>query len=188
MKRLAVCGVLGPCAFVAAWVVGGLRTSGYEPLRDAISQLAREGADTRPLMSAGFVAFGVLVPLWALLLRRVLGTGVAVAAAVAGLATLAVALLPLTREGGRPQDVAHAVAAGTGYVGMALTPLLAAAPLRRLGHARAAATSAVVGVVCALALVGSVLVADRSGGLQRLGLTVVDGWHVVVALWVLRRR
>jgi hypothetical protein len=46
----------------------------------------------------------------------------------------------------------------------------------------------VVGVVSAVALVGSVLVMDRSGGLQRLGLTVVDAWHVVVAVWVLRRR
>jgi hypothetical membrane protein len=188
VRVAAVCGILGPSAFVGAWLLGGLQTEGYEPLRDAISQLAREGAQTRPLMNTGFVAFGVLIPVWAVLLRRVLGTGVAAAATVAGVATLAVGLLPLTREGGQPQDVAHAVAAGTGYVGMALTPLLAVAPLRRLGHARAAATSAVVGGVSVLALVGSVLVAQRGGGLQRLGLTVVDAWHVVVAVWVLRRR
>ena len=188
MRAWAVCGIAAPCAFVSAWVVAGLTTEGYEPLRDAISQLAREGADARPLMSAGFVAFGVLIPAWAVLLRRVLGTGVAIAATVAGLATLGVALLPLTREGGQPQDVGHAVVAGLGYVGMALTPLLAVAPLRRLGLTRAAAASGVVGLVSAVALVGSVLVAQRSGGLQRLGLTVVDAWHVVVAVWVLRRR
>jgi hypothetical membrane protein len=188
VRLAAVCGVLGPSAFVGAWLLGGLQTQGYEPLRDAISQLAREGADTRPLMNTGFVVFGLLIPVWALLLRRVLGTGVAVAATVAGLATLAVGLLPLTREGGQPQDVGHAVAAGIGYIGMALTPLLAVAPLRRLGHTRAAATSAVVGIVSATALVGSLLVAQRAGGLQRLGLTVVDAWHVVVAVWVLRRR
>lgn len=185
---LALCGIAGPCAFVGAWLLAGLQEPDYEPLRDAISQLAREGAGTRPLMTAGFVAFGVLVPLWALLLRRVLGTGVAVAAAVAGLATLGVALLPLTAQGGQPQDLGHGIAAGTGYLAMAATPLLAVAPLRRLGHARAAATSTVVGVVSLIALVGSLLVVDRSGGLQRLGLTVVDAWHVVVAGWVLRRR
>ena len=184
----ALCGITGPCAFVAAWVVAGLQTDGYSPLRNAISELAREGAATRPLMTAGFIAFGVLVTIWAVVLGRVLGRGVAAAAAVAGIATLAVAALPLTREGGRPQDVAHAVAAGTGYVGMALTPLLAARGLSRLGHERAAAASPVAGVLSALALVGSVLVADRSGGLQRAGLTVVDAWHVAVALWVLRRR
>ena len=42
--------------------------------------------------------------------------------------------------------------------------------------------------VIASVFVASVLVLDRSGGLQRLGLTVVDAWHVVVACWVLRRR
>lgn len=188
MRAAAVCGIAGPCAFVGAWVLGGLQTEGYEPLVDAISQLAREGADTRPLMNTGFVAFGVLIPVWALAVGRLLGRPVAVAVAVAGLATLAVGALPLTREGGQPQDLAHAVAAGIGYVGMALTPLLAAGPLRRLGHPRAAATSAVVGAVSVLALIGSVLILDRSGGLQRLGLTVVDAWHVVVASWVLRRR
>lgn len=188
MRMVALCGIAGPCAFVGAWLLGGLQTDAYRPVRDAISQLAREGADTRPLMTTGFVLFGLLIPVWALLLRRVLGPGVAAAATVAGLATLAVALLPLTREGGQPQDVGHAVAAGVGYVGMALTPLLAVAPLRRQGLTRAAASSTVVGAVSVLALVGSVLVTQRSGGLQRLGLTVVDAWHVVVAVWVLRRR
>ena len=188
MQIAAVCGILGPAAFVGAWLLGGLQTEGYEPLRDAISQLAREGASTRPLMNTGFVLFGVLIPVWAVLLRRVLGRGVAVAETVAGVATLSVGLLPLAREGGQPQDVGHAVAAGIGYVGMALTPLLAVAPLRRLGHTRAAATSTVVGAVSVVALIGSVLVVDRGGGLQRLGLTVVDAWHVVVAVWVLRRR
>ncbi len=187
-RAAAVCGIVGPCAFVGAWLVSGLQTDGYEPLRDAISQLAREGAETRPLMNTGFVVFGVLLPVWAVLLRKVLGTGVAIAVTVAGLATLAVGLLPLTREGGQPQDVAHGVAAGIGYVGMALTPLLAVAPLRRLGHTRAAATSAVVGAVSVVALICSVLVQQRGGGFQRLGLTVVDTWHVVVAVWVLRRR
>lgn len=188
MHVAAVCGIAGPTTFVGAWLLGGLQTDGYEPLRDAISQLAREGADTRPLMTTGLVAFGVLLPVWAVQLRRLLGTPVAAAAATAGLATLGVALLPLTREGGQPQDVGHAVVAGAGYVAMALTPLLAVGPLRRLGLTRAAATSAVVGAVSAVALVGSVLVEDRSGGLQRLGLTVVDAWHVVTAVWVLRRR
>ena len=184
----ALCGIAAPAAFVTAWAVGGLRAEGYEPLRDAISELAAEGAGTRPLMTTGLVAFGVLLPVWAVLLGRVLGSAaVRGAAVVAGVATLAGALLPLTREGGQTQDALHGVAAGIGYVAMALTPLLAAGPLRRLGHDRAAGTSAVVGVVSAAALVGTLLVEDRSGGLQRLGLAVVDLWHVAVAVWVLRR-
>lgn len=184
----AACGIVAPLAFVGAWLVGGLRTEGYDPLADAISQLAREGAPTRALMTSGFVVFGLLLPVWAFRLGRELDSrAVRNAAVVAGVATLGVALLPLTREGGQPQDVGHAVAAGIGYVAMALTPLLATGPLRRLGYERAAATSVVVGVLSALALVGTALVVDRSGGLQRLGLGVVDLWHVAAAVWVLRR-
>ena len=106
---------------------------------------------------------------------------------MAWLATLAVALLPLTREPGGGQDVAHAVAAGIGYIGMAVSPLLGGAALRRLGRPRAAALSTLVGVVSACALVAS-LVVDRSGLFQRLGLTVVDAWYVVMAGQLLRRR
>lgn len=185
----AVCGIVAPLAFIGAWLVGGLRTEGYDPLADAISQLAREGAPTRALMTSGFVVFGLLLPVWACRLGRELGSrAVRTAAVVAGVATLGVALLPLTGEGGQSQDVGHAVAAGIGYVAMALTPLLASRPLRRMGYGRAAGSSAVVGMVSAVALVGTVLVVDRSGGMQRLGLTVVDLWHVGVAVWVLRRR
>ncbi|HVM28027.1 MAG TPA: DUF998 domain-containing protein [Mycobacteriales bacterium] len=186
-----LCGIAGPTAFVGAWVVGGLVTDGYDPLQDAISRLAAEGAPTRPLMTAGLVAFGVLVPVWA----RVLGERLDSAplrrvVTVAGLATLAVAALPLTREGGTTQDALHAVAAGTGYLAMAATPLVAAPLLRRRGRTRAAAVSVAVGVLSAACLVGTLVVGEDgalgSGGLQRLGLTVVDAWHVVAAVAVLR--
>ena len=184
----ALCGIAAPTAFVSAWLVGGLRAEDYRPLTDAISDLAREGEPTRPLMTAGMIAFGVLLPVWAPVLgQRLQSAAVRNAVVVAGAATLAVALLPLTRDGDQPQDTWHAVAAGTGYLAMTATPLLAAGPLRRLGHERAAATSVVVGLVSAAGLVGCVLIEQRGGGLQRLGLTVVDVWHVVAATWVLRR-
>ena len=177
-RRLgAVCGIAGPAAFVLAWAVNGARTPGYDPLQDAISQLAREGAATRPSMTAGFVVFGLLVPVWAPVLARALGVPpLRPVVTVAGLATLAVAALPLTREGGTAQDAWHAAAAFTGYVAMAATPLVAARGLA--GRARAA--SLAVGTVSAAALVASVVV-DGGGALQRLGLTVVDAWHVAVA-------
>ena len=183
----ALGGIAGPVAFVSGWVVNGLRTPGYDPLTEAISQLAREGAPTHTAMTACFVGFGVLMPLWARTVARELeAPALRPVVTVAGLATLLVAALPLTREPGGTQDLLHAVAAGTGYVAMALTGLIAAPALRRRGAKAAAAASAGVGVVSVLALIGTLLV-DGSGGLQRLGLTVVDTWHVVVAVWVLRR-
>lgn len=184
----AACGIAAPVAFVGGWLVNGLLTKGYDPLSDAISQLAREGASTRPAMTACFVAFGLLLPVWAGPLARELDApALRPVVTVAGLATLAVAALPLTREPGGTQDLLHGIAAGTGYVAMALTPLIAAVALRRSGRNAAAAASLAVGAVSAGALVGT-LVVDGSGGVQRLGLTVVDAWHVVVATWVLSRR
>jgi hypothetical protein len=194
----AACGILAPSAFVGAWLVAGSLLPGYDPLQDPISRLAGEGAAPRPLMTAGMVAFGVLVPVWARTLGERLGSsalsGVVTAA---GVTTLAVAALPLTADGGSVQDLLHALAAFCGYVAMATTPLVAAPLLRRRGHGRAAVVSVVVGVVAAVALAGSVLAGAvegsavpgeevGSGGLQRLGLTVVDAWHVAAAAAVLR--
>lgn len=187
-RAAALCGVAGPVAFVGGWLLNGLRTDGYDPRVDAISQLAREGAPTRLSMTVCFVVFGVLVPLWAPTVARVVGApALRWSVTVAGLATVAVAALPLTREPGGTQDLLHALAAGTGYVAMALTPLLAVGGLRRQGLRTAATVSALTGVVSAGALVATV-VASSSGLFQRLGLTVVDLWHGVVASWVLLRR
>lgn len=186
----AACGVAAPAAFVGAWLVAGARRPGYDPLVEAISQLAREGTASRPLMTTGFVAFGVLLPAWAPTLASHLpARGLRATVATAGLTTLAVAALPLAREPGGLPDALHAATAGTGYLAMALTPLIAAPVLRRRGHRVAAALSVAVGVVSAGSLVGTLLVGDGglvggrlgSGGLQRLGLTVVDLWHVAAA-------
>lgn len=187
-RTAAACGIAGPVAFVGGWLVNGLRTDGYDPVVQAISQLARDGAPTQPVMTACFVTFGLLMPVWAPTVARQLGApALRPAVTVAGLATLAVALLPLTREPGGTQDQMHALSAGTGYVAMALTPLIAAVALRRSGRTTAAALSVLTGAVSAGCLVATV-VAEQSGLFQRLGLGVVDLWHVVVATWVLTRR
>lgn len=176
-RSALLCGVLGPTAFVGAWLAAGLLRPAYDPVSQAISQLARQGAPGRELMTAGFAAFGVLVPVYA----RALPPGARQAATVAGLATLAVAALPLSRAGGQAVDTWHAVAAGTGYAGQVAAPLLGARhlPRRPLSYAVAA-----LALAC---LVGSVLLPDLTGLLQRTGLTVVDAWFVAVAVHLLRR-
>ena len=153
MKRrvLAIGGIVGPAAFVAAWVVLGARKTGYNPIEDHISRLAAQGVPERPAMTAGFLAFGVSLPLYSLALRSRLGGYAWATAAATGIATVAVAAFPLDGPVG---DTAHAVAAGSGYATLAATPLLAALPLHRLGRVGWSRASLVAGSVSAGCLVG----------------------------------
>jgi hypothetical protein len=177
-------GVVGPAAFVAAWATGALvDRDGPSPVHDAISRLAAVGADTRGLMTAGFTAFGLGVPVAAFALRRTLGAAASLSATVAGLATLAVAATPLDRSSS--VDTWHAAAAGLGYVALAATPLLAARPLGRAGRSRLARAGIAAGTVSGVLLATST-VAGPTGLLQRTGLGVVDAWLVAMSASMLR--
>lgn len=179
MRRLLLLGgVVGPTAFVGAWLTGGLLRDGYRPTVDTISRLAEQGVPTQPLMTAGFVAFGVLVPLFA---TQVDSRALKVAATTSGLATLAVACTPLSRDGGTTVDSLHYVSALVGYVGQAASPWAGASLLPRPALSRA------LSVACATALVASIVDAEHAGLWQRLGLTLVDAWFVVLAVRLLRR-
>ncbi len=182
--RRAWGGIIGPAAFISAWAAGGAIRSGYSPVEDAISRLAALGASTRPLMSAGFVAFGVGVPLYATALRRALPGPAWTAAVATGLATVGVAATPL--DSSEAIDTLHGVFAGTGYATLAATPLLAARPLAAAGHRWAAATSLALGAAAAACLAAT-LVGERHGLWQRLGLTIGDAWLLASAAWMLRR-
>ena len=171
-------GAVGPAAFVGAWLTGGLLRDGYRPTVDTISRLAEQGVPTQPLMTAGFVAFGVLLPLFATQLEP---RALRVSATTSGLATLAVACTPLSRDGGTTVDSLHYVSALVGYVGQAASPWAGASQLRRPPLSRALA------VACGAALVASLVDADHAGLWQRLGLTLADGWFVVLAVRLLRR-
>lgn len=180
-RRLgALAGIGAPASFITGWVVGGLSAKDYDPLRDAISQLARIGAPTRPLMTAGFLGFSALAPFWAKTLSDSLGEPrVRTAINTAALGTLAVAALPLGASFG---DGPHAAAAGVSYLAMAATPALGAQGLT--GNAKKASNA--VSSVGAFALVAS-LTGRYDGGFQRLGLTAVDVWYVAMAVRELRR-
>ncbi len=172
-------GIVGPVAFVGAWVSAGLVKDGYSPVSDTISRLAEQGASTRPLMTAGFVGFGVLMPLYARELGRALGSpGVRTAVTVSALGTLAVAAFPVTPEGGTPADTVHYFAAGAAYVANVVAPLLAA---RRLPRGRARLASCAAAAAIGAALLGSVIAESHVGLLQRTGLTLFDAWAVVFA-------
>ncbi|QYG92606.1 DUF998 domain-containing protein [Iamia sp. SCSIO 61187] len=174
--------VLGPVAFIAAWVVAGARTPGYEPLRDAISRTAADGAPQRHVMSTGFVLYAVGSAAGAVALRRAIPGPAWVASAVNGVATVGVALTPL--EHSSALDAAHAVTATTCYVSLALTPLLAARPLADAGHRRAAAASVATGAIVAACLAATAFT-ESSGLPQRLGLTTGDAWLIATGVAIL---
>lgn len=181
--RAAWGGIVGPAAFVSAWLAGGALRRGYSPVNDAISQLAAVGTSTRPLMTAGFVGFGIAVPVYAVALRASLPGPAWTTAVGTGLATLAVASFPL----GVSSTVAsfHNGSAGIGYITMAATPLLAARPLAAAGHRRAAGASVAVGVASGLCLAAT-LFGPAHGLFQRVGLSLGDAWLAVSAVWILR--
>jgi len=180
VRVAALGGVLGPVAFVAAWTAGAIVTDDpYSSVDDAMSRLAAVGADSRALMTAGFVCFGVGLPVYAWALRAVVPGRAWIAAAATGLATLAVAVAPLDRSAA--VDRWHGVFATVGYVTLTATPLLAAGPLNRQGHRALALLGAVAAAVAAGSLVLTLTPLPR-GLFQRLGLSAADVWIVASAL------
>lgn len=180
-RVLALGGIVGPVSFIAAWSILGARKPGYNPIEDHISRLAAQGVTERPAMTAGFVAFGVGLPLYAVALRRAVDGPAWVAAAATGIATLGVAAFPLDGPAG---DGAHAAAAGLGYATLAATPLLAARPLARAGLPRWSVFSWAAGAGSAACLLATTA-GPVTGLLQRAGLTIGDAWIVAsaAAMW-----
>jgi hypothetical membrane protein len=174
-RWLAACGIAGVVGFVTAWAACGALRDGYSPIDDAISELAEVGAPNRFWMTAGFVAFGVGVPLYARALRAAVAGSAWIAAVITGLATLGVAATPLGRF-----DTAHGVFAVVGYASLAMTPLLAAPTFRRAGADGWAHASIACGAGSAVFLMTSSFVRGH-GAAQRLGLLVTDAWIVATA-------
>ena len=184
VRAAALGGVIGPAAFIGAWLTGAAVTSPpYSSTQDAISRLAAVGSDTRWLMTAGFVTFGLSLPAYATALRDAVPGRAWIAATATGLATLAVAVTPLDRS--QTIDRLHGVFAGFGYLTLAATPLLAAAPLAAMGHRRLARSGVAAGAASAVALVLTTT-SLPTGLFQRVGLTVTDAWIVASAV-ALRR-
>jgi hypothetical protein len=136
-------------------------------------------------MTAGFIVFGVGVSAYAVALRDSLPGWSWITAAATGLATLGVAAAPLGRSSAG--DTVHGVFAGAGYVTLALTPLLAARPLRRAGRPLLANLAVAAGSLAGISLLATTA-SDANGFFQRLGLTIGDVWIVVTAIEILRDR
>jgi hypothetical membrane protein len=179
-RVLAACGIVGVGGFAMAWIGTGWTRDGYSPVSDAISRLAGVDAPGRNWMTAGFVVFGIGVPLYAHALRKAVPGPAWITATLTGLATLGVAATPLGAA-----DAAHYVFAIIGYATLAATPLLTARSFRHIGAMRWAAWSTACGTASAIFLALSAL--DPAHGLtQRIGLSITDGWIVATA-WSMAR-
>jgi len=183
-RLLAAAGVVGPCVFIADWAILGTRAKDYSPVSDAISELARMHASTRPAMTAGFLVFAAALPTYAVALRQSLPGHAWKFAAANGVATLGVAAFSL----GTPTfgDI-HGAFAGLAYASLAATPVAASVALRRAGHKALARTSIAAGLLCAAALVTSVAGPGHVHGVfQRIGLTIGDVWIIASAIGMMR--
>lgn len=110
---------LAPVAMIGGWTAAAAAQERFDPVRETISALAATGATAPWIMTAGLAGTGLAHLVTAAGLRPARRAG-RVLHAVGGLATLAVAALPL--------DVAphaHGVAAGVAFVALALWPALA---------------------------------------------------------------
>jgi hypothetical membrane protein len=175
-------GIIGPLAFVAAWASLGATRSGYDPTDEPISRLAEVGASTRPVMTVGFLIFGLGVAAYSVVLHPRLPRS-AYAALVTSAASIGVALFPLGASIG---DDPHAVMAFVAYSSLVAQPLLAVVPLRDDGLDAAAGIALALAAVSGVALVMSVAVSYGQGGWQRIGLTAGDVWIVGTAVWLIR--
>ena len=182
-RPMAVGGVAGPAAFVAAWAFLGAGQPGYSPIDDPISRLAAIGAPTRAPMTAGLLAFGAGVAAYASALAAALPGGAALAAGATAAGAQGIAALPLAPGTG---SVTHDVVAGLAYASLAATPLLAARGLHVRGLRLPARLSTAVGVASAAALAAGTVVPRGGGLLQRLGLTLGHAWIAASAVWMLR--
>jgi hypothetical membrane protein len=179
VRLAALGGLVGPLLFILTWAAASTIEAGYSPSDDAISELAAIGADTRALMTTGFVAFALCVIPYAMAMRRALAGPAWMAAAGTGVATLLVAAIPLGRSTGT--DHLHGIVAVVGYTALAVTPLLAIRPLLNRGNRGIARLSLVTATVSGTALLLSD-VTPLTGLFQRIGLTVGQAWIVGSAL------
>lgn len=177
---------MGPAGFIGAWVIGATVTAApYSSINDAISRLAAVDSDVRWLMTAGFVTFGLSLPVYAYALRSTVPGRAWITAAATGLATLAVAAAPLDHSD--TVDRLHGIFAGLGYLTLAATPLLAAPSLLAMGHRRLALSGLAAGLTSAIAL-ALTTISFPTGIFQRVGLSVSDAWIFATALAISRDR
>ena len=189
---LALAGVLQPVLlFGGSFLLGALRP-GYEPVRDAISELGEQGAANAWLWDlGGFGGMALLYALYSVAIRAAFGGGwlfrlvliQAIASAGSGLFSCDPGCPPV------PQSTSmwgHTISGLTYFAITSVIPFVAWRTFRARTEWRSLApVSLGVGVILALLFViGPTLGPDRVGVWQRIDLAVAYAWQIVVALHV----
>jgi hypothetical membrane protein len=185
VRLAALGGVAGPVAFLVACILASMSSPRYSSSNDAISELAAVGADSRALMTGGFIALALCALPYAMALRSALGGRAWITAVQTGLALLLVAAIPLGRS--TATDHFHGIAAMVGYVTLAVTPLLAIRPLVVRGYRGVAC----LGIATSTMSVTAVVLSDTTpltGLFQRVGLTAGLVWVAGSSLAMACRR
>lgn len=186
-----VAGAVGVIGYVSAWALAGVWTEGYDPTRQAISELFALDAAARPawVVRAALVVTGVVLLPFGWALHVILpGKGLAgpILASISGVATALIVAFPCTAGcpgiGASTTDTWHTIVAGTGYATLVLAPV--AFGVRMRGHDdRFAALSITMGLIAGLGFVArSFGVGSELTGLsQRVFNTLADAWYVIAA-------
>jgi hypothetical protein len=199
----ALCGVLGPVAFTAAWLIAQRRQDEYQVRHEHISGLAAKDANDPLVMTAGFAALGGCTVAFASALERRLGPRAGAGPAligVAGLATIVAGLFRRDRRSnfparGEPEgqswendvhDSAAVVGGVAGPLGLvALAPRLARdAAFRDLARPALGAAGASAGISTWFL---RDVVRPGNGLLQRANVTIPLAFMARLALRMLRQ-
>ena len=200
----ALCGVIGPAAFTAAWLVAQRRQDEYQVRHEHISGLAAKDATDPSVMTVGFMALGGSSIAFASALERRLGPwpgwGPALIG-VAGLATIGAGTFRRDRRSNFPapgeppgqswendtHDAAAMVGGLAGAIGLlALAPRLARDPqLRDLAVPALGAAGASAGLS---AWFLRDVVRPGNGLVQRVTTTIPLAFMARLALRMLGRR
>jgi Protein of unknown function (DUF998) len=201
----AACGVLGPAAFTAAWLVSQRRQDEYEVRHEHISGLAAKDAVDPHVMTAGFLALGTCTVAFAAALERRLGPRPGWGPAMIGATGLATAVagafrrdrrsnFPLPGEDAFVQSLENDVhdTAGVALAVLGTGGLFALAPkLAADEDLRGLAAPAIGAAITSLGLSAWFLrdvVRPWNGVVQRVSVTVPLAFMARLGLRMLRER
>ncbi len=184
-------GIAAPIVWAAAWIYCGSIRPSYNPITQAISELAERGSATESVMRiTAFYLPGVLIVIFGvLLLTRLAVLPVAVLLIVNGVSRLTAGTFPCDPgcpvPGSSVSQVVHNAAGMLNAITLLAAALFCSFHLRRIGHHRFASyslVSAIVGTVFLVLMAMNAHTRSHVGLFQRLSFGIMQLWLGAFAL------